>query len=168
MLRVELEQLVSSVRFSNGRLSGDELAVLIVRQMQAVMANQLNIVCAPGYETFGSNKQCKAPRSKNFGNIKTFSNKLFQDYNFAPVSNVQPTCSGSNGGWWEPRPTQRPTYTTRPTQRPTYAPIRTIPPRTEAPEPATWPATEPAATTAAPDTFAPITDRNGFISFLYA
>ena len=99
---------------------------------------------------------------------KTVFNELFQDYNFAPVSNVQPTCSGSsNGGWWEPRPTQRPTYTTRPTQRPTYAPIRTIPPRTEAPEPATLPLTEPAATTAAPETARPTTERNVFISFCY-
>ena len=65
MLRVELEELVASVQFANGRLSGDELAVLIVRQMQAVLANQLNIVCAPGYEAYGSNKQCKSPRSKN-------------------------------------------------------------------------------------------------------
>ena len=65
MLRVELEELVSSVTYINGRFSGDELAVLIVRQMSAVMATQLNIVCAPGYEAYGSNKQCKSPRSKN-------------------------------------------------------------------------------------------------------
>ena len=65
MIRVELEALVSSVTYVNGRFSGDELAVLIVRQMSTVMANQLNIVCAPGYEAYGSNKQCKSPRSKN-------------------------------------------------------------------------------------------------------
>ena len=65
MLKFELEELVSSVTYLNGRFSGDELAVLIVRQMSAVMATQLNIVCAPGYEAYGSNKQCKSPRSKN-------------------------------------------------------------------------------------------------------
>ena len=66
MLKVELEELVGSVTYINGRFSGDELAVLIVRQMSTLMANQLNIVCAPGYEAYGSNKQCKSPRSKYF------------------------------------------------------------------------------------------------------
>lgn len=132
MLRVELEALVSSVTYVNGRFSGDELAVLIVRQMSAVMANQLNIVCAPGYEAYGSNKQCKSPRNSNF----------------APVSNVQPTCSGSNNHWWDQNSTQQPV--TEPRPRPTYAPIRTIP-ATE-PEVATLPATEPI--TAQPESFA--------------
>ena len=36
---------------------------------------------------------------------------MFSDYNFAPVSNVQPTCSGSNNHWWDQRPTQQPSQT---------------------------------------------------------
>lgn len=84
MLKFELEELVSSVTYLNGRFSGDELAVLIVRQMSAVMATQLNIVCAPGYEAYGSNKQCKSPRSKNsfldcslVGDKNTVANNCF-------------------------------------------------------------------------------------------
>ena len=123
MLKVELEQLVSTVRFTNGRFSGDELAVLIVRQMQAVMANQLNIVCAPGYETFGSNKQCKAPRSKNFYHIKQFltnyfktiTSPLFQMFNqHAPA---QATADGGNHDQLKDQPTQQDPLKDQPTRQ---------------------------------------------------